>query len=134
MRKKAIAVIIKDDKVLLMRRIKDGRQFFVLPGGGVKIKENLESAAVRVIREEFDLEIKIDTFLFRMENQGRTEFYFLVKSFEGEPRISGEIRQIINENNQYHLQWKKLNTLDKLSSLRPTEARKKIQRLLSLVG
>ncbi len=30
------AVIIKDDKILLIRRIKNGQEYYVFPGGGVK--------------------------------------------------------------------------------------------------
>ena len=117
-----------------MRRVKNGRQFFVFPGGRIKTKENLESAAKRVIKKEFDIEIKIETFLFRLENKGRTEFYFLAEDFEGEPKISGELRQIINESNQYHLEWKNLSALNKLSNLHPDEAKNKIEKIvLSLV-
>jgi ADP-ribose pyrophosphatase YjhB (NUDIX family) len=130
MRKKVLAVIIKDNKILLMRRVKNGRKFFVFPGGRIKIKENLELAVKRAIKQEFDIEIKIETFLFRLENKGRTEFYFLAKGYQGEPKISGEKRQIIDENNQYYLEWKNLSTLKKLSNLHPNEAKNRIEKLM----
>lgn len=134
MRKRVLAVIIKDNKILLMRRMKNGREFFVFPGGGIRTKENLESAVKRAIREEFDIEIKIETFLFRLENKGRTEFYFLANRYEGEPKISGEKRQIIDESNQYYLEWKNLSALMKLSNLHPQEAKNRIEKMmLSLV-
>jgi ADP-ribose pyrophosphatase YjhB (NUDIX family) len=34
--KRAAAVIIKDGKILLMRRVKNGREYFVFPGGGIE--------------------------------------------------------------------------------------------------
>lgn len=126
MRKRVAAVIVKDNKILLMRRIKDGRKYFVFPGGGVKKGENFESAIKREIKEEFDLDIEIETFLFRTENKNRVELYFLVNNFIGEPSISGEERQRIDENNQYFLAWKKLNQIKNLPNLFPKEVREKV--------
>lgn len=135
MRKRAAAVIIKDGKILLMRRVKNDRQFFVFPGGRIKIKENLETAVKRVIKKEFDIDIRIDTFLFRLENKGGTEFYFLAKDFSGEAKIRGEKRQIIDQNNQYYLEWKNFDAIKKLSNLHPQEAKNRIKKLMfSLVA
>jgi len=129
MKNRVAAVIIKNNKILLMRRIKDGRKYFVFPVGGAKKGENFESAIKREIKEEFDIDIEIKTFLFRLENKGRVELYFLVDNFIGKPRISGEERQRINKNNQYHLAWKKLSQIKKVSNLFPKEARDKIAAL-----
>lgn len=129
MLKRVAAVIIKNGKILLIRRVKDGREFFVLPRGKVRIKESFESAVKRVIKDEFDIEIEIETFLFRLENKGGTEFYFLVKNFKGEPKIKSERKQILNDNNQYHLEWRNLNKLKKLSSSFPQEAKQKVESL-----
>jgi ADP-ribose pyrophosphatase YjhB (NUDIX family) len=129
MRKRVAAIIIKNSKIMLMQRIKDGREYFVFPGGKVKTGENFESAIRRVIKEEFDIEITIKTFLFRIENKGRVELYFLVNDFIGEPRISGEERQRINEYNQYYLVWKKMSQVKKLLNLIPREARGKLAEI-----
>lgn len=126
MLKKVRAIIIKENNILLMRRVKDGREFYVFPGGRVKTKESFEAAVKRVIKEEFDIEIKIETFLFREENKGKTEFYFLVRDFEGELRISGEERQVINDNNQFCLEWKNLKNLKELSNLLPHRVKGRI--------
>jgi len=128
--KKVRAIIIKDNKILLMRRLKDGREFYVFPGGRAKTKESFEAAVKRVIKEEFNIEIKIETFLFREENKGKTEFYFLVRDFEGEPLISGEERQVINENNQFCLEWKSLKNLEELPNLLPQRAANRITKEL----
>ncbi len=130
MHKKVAAVIIKNNKILLMRRVKNGRQYFVFPGGRVREKENFESAIKREIKQEFDIDIEIETFLFRIENKGKVELYFLVKNFSGESKISGEEKQVINDNNQYYLEWKNLSDLKKLSNLQPQEAKNKIKKLM----
>ena len=129
MRKRVAAVIIKNNKILLMRRVKNGREYFVFPGGRARIKESFESAVKRVIKSEFNLDIIIETFLFRIENKNETEFYFLVKDFEGSPRMNSEERQIINDHNQYYLEWKNLSTLVKMSNLLPKKAKNKVEAL-----
>ena len=130
MNKRAVAVIIKDGKILLMRRIKNGREYFVFPGGGVKNDENLEDGVIREIKEEFDLGIKINKLLFQIENQGREEFYFLVKEFTGLPKISGEEKERMNINNQYYPIWLELFEIAKIPNLYPEEAKKKLEKLI----
>ena len=51
MPQRAVGVIIKDNKILLMRRIKNGQEYYVFPGGGVKEGESTETAIIREIRE-----------------------------------------------------------------------------------
>ena len=130
MRKKVAAVIVKNGKILLIRRVKNNREYFVFPGGRVREKENFETAIKRQIKQEFDIDIQIETFLFRIENNGKVELYFLVKNFAGESKISGEEKLVINDNNQYYLEWKNLSDIKKLSNLQPEEAKNKIKKLM----
>jgi len=124
------AVIIKDNQILLMHRIKNGQEYFVFPGGGVEKGETLEEAIKREIREEFCLEIKLDQLLFKINNHGEDEFYFLVTNFSGRPQIGGPEKEIMNENNQYHPFWISLNELPKLSNLYPKQAKQKVEELI----
>lgn len=130
MGKRVAAVIIKNNKILLLRRIKNGRKYFVFPGGRVEKGENFESAVKREIKDEFDINITIKTFLFRIENKGRVEFYFLVNNFIGKPKIIGEERQRIDENNQYLLAWKKLSQVKEFINLFPKAAKEKMEKIV----
>ena len=67
-RKRASAVIIEDNKVLLIERVKPGFDYFVFPGGGVEEGENLEDTLKREVKEELSLEIKKWRLLFNLEN------------------------------------------------------------------
>ena len=111
MGKRAVAVITRDEKILLMNRIKNGREYFVFPGGGVEEGEVVENAIVREIKEEFGLDIKIEKLLFQIENQGRKEFYFLVKEFAGVPEVGGEEKERTTKNNQYYPAWRDLSEI-----------------------
>lgn len=130
MEKRVAGVIIKDGKILLMRRVRDGQEYFVFPGGGVEENETIENAVVREIKEEFNLDIKIDKFLFEIENRGRQEFYFLIKEFFGIPEIGSEEKERMNENNQYYPVWKDLKEIKTLVNLYPEHARQVVEKLI----
>jgi len=129
MSKRVCAVIIKDNKILLMRRIKEGQEYFVFPGGGIEGNESVEDAIIREVKEELSLDAKIDKLLFEMENRGQEESYFLIKEFSGIPELSGPEKERMNENNQYYPIWLDLNKASDLPNLYPEEARRKIKEL-----
>ncbi len=62
------AVIIQDDKVLLIRGFQKqrGRSFWLLPGGHTEGEETIEECLVREMREETHLEIQVDRLLMEM--------------------------------------------------------------------
>ena len=129
MPERAVGVIVKNDKVLLMRRIRNGQEYYVFPGGGVEQGESTETAIVREIKEELSINPKIDKLLFEIENQGRQEYYYLIKEFSGQPQLGGEEKQRMNENNQYYPVWMELDKLTNLDNLYPELVKKKIMDL-----
>lgn len=57
MGKAARAIIIENDKLLVMHRNKQGSQYYTLVGGRVSENENTEQALVREVKEETGLDI-----------------------------------------------------------------------------
>jgi len=112
-----------------MRRVKNGQEYYVFPGGGVKEGESTETAIIREIKEELSLDAKIDKLLFEIENQGRQEYYYLIQEFSGQLRLGGEEKQRMNDNNQYYPIWVELDKLADLDNLYPKLAKEKIQVL-----
>lgn len=128
MPKRAVGIIIRDNKVLLIRRVKNGKEYYVFPGGGVE-KESVEDAVIREIKEELSLDISIDRLLFEIENQNRKEYYFLIKKFIGALKLGGEEVERMNKDNQYYPQWIDLDRFIKLNNLYPELAKKKVIEL-----
>ena len=62
------ALILDNDKVLLIHRFKDGREYFVLPGGHIEDGETEEETLIREIKEETNLDAQIDKHLWTLKN------------------------------------------------------------------
>jgi len=56
---RAAGILVKDDQILLVRHEKNGKSYWLLPGGGVDFGESVEDALVREFMEEVGLAIKV---------------------------------------------------------------------------
>lgn len=109
-----LVLLIKDDKVLLMRRFNTGWADgdYTLLSGHIDEGESATAAAIRETREEIGVHITPKNISFahilhRRNNQdGRVymDFFFVVETWEGEPTIC-------EKNKCDDLQWFKLTDL-----------------------
>lgn len=58
------AIVVRDDKILVMRRNKFGQEYYILVGGGVDAGETLEQALAREIQEETGFRLLQSTLVF----------------------------------------------------------------------
>jgi len=98
-------VVERDGKVLVIRRHLDGRDYAVLPGGGIEDGEAPGDAALRELREECTLDGRVAEFLLEGDHGGRAAFYYRVTGVEGEPELGGEEAEGQDETNQHHPMW-----------------------------
>ncbi len=52
-------ILVRDQKILLVRHEKNGQSYFLLPGGGMEFGETAEQALIREFKEEVGLEIEV---------------------------------------------------------------------------
>lgn len=84
MRIRAGAVLIEGDQVSLIERFRDGKHYFVFPGGGVDEGETLTEAAIREMDEETRLRVTVKRELAEIRFGLSTQHYFLVERVSGE--------------------------------------------------
>ena len=61
-------VYTRGDEILLVRHEKDGRSYWLLPGGGLEFGETLAACLERELREEAGLETRSGRLLFLAES------------------------------------------------------------------
>jgi len=81
----ARAVIIDSEKrVLMVRQGHEGRDIWMVPGGGVEAGENAEQAAIREAKEETGLDVNILRLLWHVEEVSETRGQRFVNFFLAE--------------------------------------------------
>ncbi len=119
---RAGVIIIQDNKILLIHRFNEGKEYFVLPGGGVEVGETVEEAAIREAKEETSLDVILaEKYLdFIDPRDGNPHRYYFVASFIGTLALGGNEAIINNPENSYKLEWHPLSDLKTLTFY-PTE-------------
>lgn len=83
------------DKLLLITHKKEGKEYWVFPGGRVEFGEKAEDAIVRELLEELNLKVKIKRFLFYNESLPpdypvhSLNLFFLLKPLNTEIKLEG---------------------------------------------
>lgn len=117
MRIRATAVVVKDGKLLMIHRFKNGEEYWVLPGGSVKAEEVIKEAVLRELKEETSIEAKIKEKLAEIntEEETKTVLYFC-EYVSGELKLgeNSEEVQRSGPNNVYTPKWIKISELPKL--------------------
>lgn len=85
---RAAAIVIKNSAVALIKRQREGRTYYVFPGGSVEESETPEQAAIREVQEELGLDVSIDrlvarVFYERSDARRTDQYYFLTRIIGG---------------------------------------------------
>ena len=114
---RAVAVVLRGDRVLVMKRYLDGRHYAVLPGGGIEPGESAEEAVLRELAEECTLTGTVVRRLWDRSDGNRDAHYFLVEVPTGEPVLGGEELEGQDADNVHEPRWATADQLDELGLL-----------------
>lgn len=70
MRNRGSAILLENNRVVLIRRIRDGKVYFVFPGGGIEENETPEMATKREAYEELGVTIEVHECFEKVEYNG----------------------------------------------------------------
>lgn len=127
-KRRAAVVALRDDQVLVIRRVKYGRRYAVLPGGGVELNERAQDAALRALVEETGLSGEVLRPLWSLEHVDRHADYFLVAVPVSPMAMSGPELRGISAENTYEPCWISVSDVD-LENLQPTSIRDLVRDL-----
>lgn len=131
MRDRSSVVIIENQKVVLIQRIRDGSIYYVFPGGGIENGETPEAGAKREALEELGVEVKVKECISEVEFNG-TQYFFLSEIISGTLGTGqGEEYTDKNRNRGTYLpMWVDIESLSSID-VRPNEVALKVQSLLN---
>jgi len=130
MKPRAAAIIKDRGRILLIHRIKEGREYWVLPGGSIEAGESEMDACHREVREETGLSIRILGLLVRIENRGRTETYFRAIPTGGKLELGEPERSRQSSTNRYGLEWVDQGKFREIN-FQPKQMKERIAELLA---
>ncbi|MGG4166411.1 NUDIX domain-containing protein [Rossellomorea vietnamensis] len=127
MRDRASVVIVENSRVGLIKRIREGKVYYVFPGGGIENGEAPVDAAKREALEELGVEVQVNNCIAEVEFNG-TQYFFLSEIIGGEFG-TGQGEEYIDEDRDRGTYWPMWVELDKLSSIdvKPKEVALKVQ-------
>jgi ADP-ribose pyrophosphatase YjhB (NUDIX family) len=120
---RATAIIIRNGKLLLIHRQKPGRDYYVLPGGGVNLEESFEEACIREVREETGLDVLALRLVSRYITLEKEENYYFTNVTPAEPVLGGAEAERQSPEDSYTFLWVEAAQLESLNLL-PGAARR----------
>jgi 8-oxo-dGTP diphosphatase len=127
-RDRGSAVIIENNKVALIERVRNGVTYYVFPGGGIEIGETPEEATKREAYEELGVTIKVNE-CFETVNYNGKQYFFMAEIIEG---VFGtgqgeEFKRNISERGTYKPMWIDIDQSRNLD-IKPLQVAEKLQK------
>lgn len=117
MRIRAGVILIKDDRIALIKRVKRGQTYYVIPGGGLDDGEYSDEAALREVYEELGIAVALERLVAIVERVewgevSHLQLYYLAEKWRGVFGSGrGEEFERSHAENSYEPTWLSLDDL-----------------------
>ena len=135
LRIRAVAVAVRDRRVLVVLRERDGRSYAVLPGGGVETGESPQAACIRELREETGLDGVVEELLPVGVDRAAPAVYLRVRVPGDQPALDSRSPEVLraSADNRYRPAWVSVDALDDVG-LVPEQAVRAVTLALTASG
>jgi inorganic pyrophosphatase len=121
-----IFIIDKNSKdgggtILLIHRLKDGKEYYVVPGGGIEPSETETQAAVREAKEETGLDVILGARIGENNTDEGCEYFYVANSWSSTLALGGPEAQRQSPTNNYVLEWIPIERLDDINLRKGTQ-------------
>lgn len=131
MRNRGSVVLVENQKVGLIKRVRGDSVYYVFPGGGIEEGETPQEAAKREAQEELGVTVNISECIAEVEFNG-TQYFFIAEIIAGNFGTGkGEEYTNLNRKRGTYLPlWIEINQLSSIE-VKPKEVAIKIQSLFN---
>lgn len=131
MRNRGSVVLVENQKIGLIKRVRGKLVYYVFPGGGIEDGETPQEAAKREAQEELGVTVNINECIAKIEFNG-TQYFFLAEIIAGDfgTGKGEEYTDMIRNRGTYLPLWVEINQLASID-VKPKEVAIKIQSLFS---
>lgn len=126
---RAAAIIIKNGKILLMHRRKEGKEYWSFPGGGTEEKETSEETVLREVKEETGLVAKNAKLAFMDFNINTEHPFYFVEVEDKKVKLGGPEAERNSEDNWYQPEWMSISEVQNIN-LVPETAKEKLLKMI----
>ncbi len=117
---RAGAIIIRDNRMLLIHRRKYGKEYWVLVGGGVEEGETIEQALEREVGEETGLTLVSFKKATEIWIDNTNHIVFECETNMGQPVLGGPEKEAACEDNWYNLEWVEIEKVAGITDIYPS--------------
>lgn len=122
MKNRVRLIIIRNNKIILIKRTVGKRIYWVIPGGKVEENETFKEALVREAEEELNIKIKVNKLLVKLNCmksglEDYKEYFYLCEIVSGEPKKGNgpEYQNDTYYKGRYDIEWREIEKLDKIN-------------------
>ena len=113
----------KDKSKILLFKVEDGRDYYLLPGGRVGINEDSKTAIIREIKEQlnFDLDLELCSIqenFVKKDNKDIMQYCFCYKAIYNQEIDNESFKCLDNGGQTFH--WINIDELDNIKLLPKT--------------
>lgn len=132
MKNRAVGVVVKDGKLLVFWRYRNGEEYYILPGGTMEEGEMPEITLVREMYEETNFKVEVGEKLLEYFNNHihpRKDYYYLITNFSGDIKMGAPELTHQNRENIFRPEWVEIGKLHEIQ-LMPEEVKRQLIVLL----